>query len=65
MENKKDESEKSKVKDKILQVKGFGDSYYIPLTKQFRAIGVEEHGLVNVSVRENKEIVITRHSEED
>ena len=53
-------SEKDKPLEKHLQVREFGDSLYLPLTKFLKRLDIDKNQVAKVSLRDNKEIVITR-----
>ena len=53
-------SEKDKPLEKHLQVREFGDSLYLPLTKFLKRLNIDKNQVAKVSLRDNKEIVITR-----
>ena len=52
------------LKDKMLQIRGFGDSLYVPLTKFLKNINLDKDDIVKVSLRDD-EIVLTRPSADD
>ena len=51
--------------EKLLQVREFGDSLYVPLTKHLKAIGTKKNQIVKVCLRGDDEIVITRPDSEN
>lgn len=54
------------LKDKLLQIRGFGDSLYVPLTKFIKKLDLKKDDIIKVSYREDKkEIVIKRPSSDD
>lgn len=57
-------SEKVKPLEKHLQVREFGDSLYVPLTRFLKAIDINRNQVVKVSLRGTKEIVITNPDSE-
>lgn len=52
------------LKDKLLQIRGFGDSLYVPLTKFLKKHGLDKDDIIKISDR-NDEIVIKRPSADD
>ena len=67
MKDKKTVEPKTKktVEPKYLQVKKFGDSLYIPLTKFFRAINIDENEIARVTLVGDEKIEIRRPSKEE
>ncbi|MCK5333816.1 MAG: hypothetical protein KAJ24_04845 [Candidatus Aenigmarchaeota archaeon] len=50
---------------KFLQVREFGDSLYVPLTKHLNSIGVGKNQIVKTFTRDSGEVVLKKPSEDD
>lgn len=53
-------SDKKEPLEKLLQIREFGDSLYVPLTKHLKALNLKRDQIAKVFLRNEKEIVITR-----
>lgn len=52
------------LKDKSLQIRGFGDSLYVPLTKFIKKLNLKKDDIIKVSYR-NDEIILKRPTSDD